>query len=351
MKIESAKFRAALSPLYRLAGKRMTLPILNCVWMEGRDGNLSIRATDIDQDQTERIPCEGDLLPVCVPVALLRGLSEIARDQITLELNKDRLTFDSGGKAIIGTIPVAEFPAEPTEKAETIGVGVADLIECICAVEWAQSADSMGRPALCCVHVTTEAKRIFAEATTGKNYAKIEKPAIAAPSEFTIERPFVSAFCEALKRPEATLALSEKHLFVNHAEGRYICKRSELTYPSTKNFCTWKEPKIGSLPVGEILEVASISKQMATDEMARIQVKFSKMGAECLFVSKTGNSYNRFVSGEYADLQACFDAESLLLMFSNTTRDTVEMSCEDSLSPAIFNGGELTMVTAQVRAQ
>lgn len=349
MTTDTLKLRAALAPLYKLAGRRLSLPILNCVHMEAKDGTLSLRATDIDQDQTETLPCDGELQACCASVSTLSRLVAIGKDKTELTLDKGWLVVDSNGKARIGTQPIAEFPAKIEGGFVSVGVQPADLLQCISTVKFAQSTDNNSRQALCCVHVITEPHRIFAEATTGKNWAKIELLAVAAASEFTVTNGFVDGFCAALERENSVFALSEKHLRVTHEFGCYACKRSELSYPNTKGFVSGKERHIGQIQTAELLEVAEICRQMATDEMARVAVAFGPQSAECVFVSKTGARYDRTIDGKFAELQACFDAESLILILSNTTKDSFDVSCDDSLSPFVFNGGETTFVTGQVR--
>ena len=241
MRVNTKQLSAALASIGRIIKPtRSRLPILSCVKLESANGELVITGTSLDEYQTEIVACNGDLEPIAVNLGHLMwsiGNSE----EVTLNVEKQRLEIEETGSSL-AISPVVEFDGAisgfltPNSKdgLVKIGVSVEDVFELVKSVAWAASSD-VSRAALTRTHIVGSAKNLKAEATNGYVLAWNERAVISADFEMCVENDFASNLCEALSRKGADLSQNSGKISVAHESGAYMCKKSELLYPNTKN--------------------------------------------------------------------------------------------------------------------
>lgn len=111
------KFCLAVSKAEKITGKNMTLPILSCILIEAKGGNLILKATNLDLGIEIKIPAkillEGQ---VAVPGAILNSfLTNLSGDNnLSLDEKDGNLHItSSNSKTTIKSFPVDDFPTIP----------------------------------------------------------------------------------------------------------------------------------------------------------------------------------------------------------------------------------------------
>ena len=114
--IERAALLKAMSRAQGVVERRNTIPVLANVLMEGADGTLSLRATDLDIEISERLPAsiaETGATTVSAHLLhdILRKLPEGAEVSLTLDPEQERLAIAAGRSRFhLPVLPRSDFP-------------------------------------------------------------------------------------------------------------------------------------------------------------------------------------------------------------------------------------------------
>jgi DNA polymerase-3 subunit beta len=137
--IERAALLKALSHLHRIVERRNTIPILSNVLIEARDGQLELKATDLDLEATEIVPADVAVAGATTVSAhifhdIVRKLADGA--QVSLEIAPDggQMVLRSGRSRFqLQSLPASDFPDLTTgdfaHKFELSAVELRRLIE------------------------------------------------------------------------------------------------------------------------------------------------------------------------------------------------------------------------------
>ena len=163
------KLSYALSKAERITGKNITLPILNCILLEAKDSELTIKATNLDLGIEIKLPVkiikEGK---IAVPGNVLNNfISNISNDKnITLEVIDNNLKVSTKhSQSLIKTYPIDDFPNIPkiiNEKSFKFNVN--NLIKGLKSVMYSSSVSTM-RPVLSSVLVYSDNESVCFVAT------------------------------------------------------------------------------------------------------------------------------------------------------------------------------------------
>ena len=114
--LERAALLKALGHVHRIVEKRNTIPILSNVLIEAADGQVTLKATDLDLEATESVPADvtqpgATTVPAHVIYEIVRKLPDGA--QVSLEMAGDagQLLMRSGrSKFYLQALPASDFP-------------------------------------------------------------------------------------------------------------------------------------------------------------------------------------------------------------------------------------------------
>jgi DNA polymerase-3 subunit beta len=116
----------ALQIVTKAAPSKQTLPILNGIFMQTKDGMLELCCTDLEFSSRVGIPCEGDLLTVAPAKMLLEIVKMLPGDvEITHEVKDASSTlYISSGKTkyTLQTMSESEFPLFPTIEGQSFEI-------------------------------------------------------------------------------------------------------------------------------------------------------------------------------------------------------------------------------------
>ena len=123
--LDTKDFKQVLDVVSRVSTKHLTLPVLQCVLLEVKEGTLFIRANNLE------IGIEGSLKVVeeepgvvAVPAqVLLQTINLVTQSSITLSTEGDVLHIESkSSKTELKTIPADEFPSIPKQAGNPITI-------------------------------------------------------------------------------------------------------------------------------------------------------------------------------------------------------------------------------------
>lgn len=313
MKLLKSDLLPALNALMPIAGKRTTIPILNCVKMEAGGGRLSLRGSNIDCDLTVFVDCRATFPATCVPARSLHSVIESAEESVTIESeDKNRVRVDSGGTARIACLDAAEFIAAPDKSGTAIGVNPQDLSRAIKTVTWAACtgvASSNGRLVndLDFVWVSISEKEIITVGTDRRTFAFCQIPAIGAPCEFRVPSTHATIFANALMIPDAQLFVGEKNAAVKHGGGELYVTLPSTTVPDPRVGLAVPRNPIGKAQTAQMVAVFSTCCALCADEYAPTFLRFSKAGVEVDF-NGGANGYKTTIAGAFRPFNAKVDA-------------------------------------------
>ncbi|MBX4210609.1 DNA polymerase III subunit beta, partial [Candidatus Parcubacteria bacterium] len=171
MKIECIKdkLKEAVGKVEKITGKNLTLPILSCILLEAKGGELTIRATNLDLGIEITIPVKVEKEGrVAVPGNVLHGFVASLYDEKNIKLETD------GGNLIVSTPNTStviksfaheEFPTLPkVEGDKSFKVPAVDFVAGLESV-WYSCATGSLKPELSSVYIYGEDDQIIFVAT------------------------------------------------------------------------------------------------------------------------------------------------------------------------------------------
>ena len=127
--LPGAELKTALSGLNKVAGRKTSLPVLNCIKISRqKNGLVTLQGTDLDSFATYHLESSqpGEPVELLVPMEQLNQAFKANTSKQDLQLVCDgaqtRLRYRLGGSPVeqpVNTLPVAEWPPVPKFTAES----------------------------------------------------------------------------------------------------------------------------------------------------------------------------------------------------------------------------------------
>lgn len=350
MKLKRDDLLPALDALMPIAGRRTTLPALNCIRLEGNNGHLSLRASNLDCDSTINIPCTGKIAPVCVPARVLHAATDGDADTITFEPEeKLRLRVIGNGEARLACLDPEEFVAEPDKSGKAIGVNPLDLARAIKSVAWAASLpDALRLPQ---VYVYLSAKEIHCIGTDKKTFASIRLLSIAADCKFMVPEAQAGMFSEALTLPGAQLFVGEKNCSVEHDSGRVFVRLAEGGGPDPRRVMESPKEPIGEVAVVPWITALSTCCELSSDKdnYTVVRTEFEPNGIDVLF-NGGANGYETKVPGSFEKWTCTLDARRAVKALKQFDAEKVKLFRWGDMG-LLAEAGEMSIGLALMRNQ
>ena len=118
--VDKQRLSEAIGLMVRVVGKKESLPVLSCILLEARKGELVLRATNLESGVEVHLPAKVDTGGVCAVPALIlaQTVRTLRTTQVSFEHEDKKLTCRSGASTTtIHTIPHEEFPTIPIPTA------------------------------------------------------------------------------------------------------------------------------------------------------------------------------------------------------------------------------------------
>jgi len=348
MKIKTQLLNSALNCIKPIITRRNTLPILSTVRLHTKKGQLHIAASNLDEFIVEQVDCDGELKPICV--SFNHFSMSLYGDETSIEIVKGAIVIKCGlDETQISTLDAEEFQPQPKmDKAAKHGVACDELAKAVSGVDWAASTDD-SRYILQSVAVESDAKKLTAVATNGRELGLVECALIGSKFSVLVPSAFAANFSDALLRDGAVFSSSENNLKVDHASGIYACKQLEGNYPNWRQVIPKEMKPLGEVNVAMLKELFSGCIGYDNKTEARGVFKFDKDGLTVEFSGSSDSKLTRHAEGKFKSFTIALSLRKILLVFSNLKTETAALHYFDELTPLRIDSGELSVLTMPMR--
>lgn len=178
--VERDALLGALRQVVDIVAAKNTIPVLGNTLVAARDGVLTITTTNLDQEASTTIPCEGEMLTTAPALKLLAAVSGLRSGKLKMAFAEGRpaVTLSVGsGRRTLSTLPPADFPLmKPIEAAISFALPGSTLRRMLDATAPAMEI-SEARYWLCGVYLRVVGDELRAAATDGFVLVEARAPA------------------------------------------------------------------------------------------------------------------------------------------------------------------------------
>lgn len=349
MNIKTKDFKAALSRVVSLATGRTTMPVLNCVRLEAKDGTLEIAASNLDVFATAKAVCDTEVLEaVCVPAAPLAGLVDSAADGIAMLVKDGRLEFISNGRAILGVIDAKNFQSFPDEPVSVLDLPLADVADGIEACKWAAASErgfDTSDTWMKGVWVTCKDKEMTCAASERKKVAVFRHPISPVPDcNFQIPSHGIDFIVEALREKDCVMAIGEKHISCKWPNGSVFVRQFEKSEHPDWNILLKSDRKdIGEVDLSRLRTAFDTMKMLANGDIFPSSLCSSGLGGITVEFAGKSNQFHAVIPGVYQEARFLTDVEKTIEALAHTPKNMpAKVSVTDN---ALFlESGEYTAI-------
>jgi len=351
MKIECVKekLEVAISKAEKVNGKNLTLPILGCILIEAKEGNIFLRSTNLDLGLEINFPAkvtkEGKIaVPGNILSSFLSNLKE--ENNIIFEEKEGNLEIKAGNiKSLIKGQPAEDFPVIPkVSGGNKFEIDQEDFVRGLKSV-WYSSSPSSVKPELSSVYIYTEGEEVVFVATDSfrlaekrvKTRKKLDFEPILIPFKNV---PEIIRNIEDQKK-EITVEVDSNQISFSF-DGNYLVSRTiEGSFPDykqiipkdikTESVCL-KQDLISSLKIANVFSDTynQISFNIVPgDKKFEIKTKNSDVG-------ENTNNLDSVLKGE--DLSISFNYKYIADCFQSISSDSVELSFGGLSRPLLIRG-------------
>ncbi|MES2087939.1 MAG: DNA polymerase III subunit beta [Patescibacteria group bacterium] len=354
MKIECAqnKLQQVLQQAEKIAGRNLNLPVLSCVLLEAKKGQLTIRSTNLDLGFEAVVPAKIDAEGVlAVPAAVLNStIASIPNEKsVKFENTELNLTITTNkSKSTIKCMPTEDFPTIPMlEKTQYCEMPAADFVKGLKAV-WYSSSVSSIKPELSSVCIYSEDGSLIFVATDSFRLAEKKVKTKITKDFEKVLIPFknISEIIRTLEKAEGSMEIRfSKHQIAFVFNGTYLTSRViDGSFPDyhqiiPKEFKTeavlLKEDLVQSLKVSTIFSDSFNQVNVALDPEAK---KF-QLTTKNVSLGENSTKLDAALSGDPAEANFNFryindclqsiDSDSLSLSFAGPSRPVVIRGVSD----------------------
>ena len=350
MKVECVreKIEQAVSKAERFTGKNVTLPALSGIFLEAKDQELKIKATNLDLGIEITIPArvnsEGKVL---IPgTTFSQFLSHVRGEKnVLLELKKDVLTFSSSLEDVkLKTMPVEDFPVIPKVAADTIiSVEAESFAAGMKAVSFAASPSSM-KPELSSVYIYGEGDNLVFVGTDsfrlGEKKIKLKD---SFDGSFLLPFKNVSELSRTIEnlKGKVNLGISKNQISVLSNDTYIISRTVEGSYPDYRQIIP-KEPKTEIVCLKDDLEDVLKATAAFTDKFHQITLvaapskKHFTVSGRGEDTGELNERVDATVSGE--NITIGFNHKYISDLFQAINTDSLSVSLNGAGKPAVIRG-------------
>lgn len=264
MKVNAEDLREALTRLKEIVPSRPPIEVLECVLCRSSGEGLELTATDMETYAVWKIPAEGTLDPVCVPLKLLWGILRKVSWEVELTFSPTALKVKTAcGKYTLQGLSPDEFPEEPMVKGIE-QVQDPQMSYKLASVAWVRAPDFV-RTGIC-IEVY-EDNSLGCVATDGRVLSlvgkKHEEPKISLVVPVRVAR--------LLRNCEVGLVVGTSAIRAEFPQGHLTALAIEGKFPNWRGIWPSEfkvEWSVGAEDLGEVLErlkVFAFKEETAVD--------------------------------------------------------------------------------------
>ena len=355
--LERAALLKALGHVHRIVEKRNTIPILSNVLIEAADGQVTLKATDLDLEATESVPADvtqpgATTVPAHVIYEIVRKLPDGA--QVSLEMAGDagQLLMRSGrSKFYLQALPASDFPDITVgEFPHRFALPAIELKRLIDNTQFAISTEET-RYYLNGIYFHTAdiggATMLRAAATDGHRLARVETPA----PEGSAGMPGVIAPRKAVTEVQKLLEDMSQEVVIEISPAKARFRFGDVTLTTKLIDGTFPDyGRVIPLHNDKRLTVDKEPFQKAVDRVSTISSERGRAIKLSIADRRMTLSVNNPDSGSASEeievdydstpIEIGFNARYLLDIAQQLTGDTALIKLSDSGSPTIIQDRE-----------
>jgi DNA polymerase-3 subunit beta len=350
--IERAALLKSLAHVQSVVERRNTIPILSNVRLEGRDGRLSLNATDMDLDIVEATGAEivragATTAPAHTLYDIVRKLPEGSQVELDHSQEDGTLTLRSGrSKFSLACLPVSDFPVlSGGELAHNFTLGSDALKGLIDRTRFAISTEET-RYYLngIYVHATTSDGQgvLRAVATDGHRLARVEIPlpdGAAGMPGVIVPRKAVVELRKLLDEGNAdiTVSLSDSKIRFAFDEAVLTSKLIDGTFPDYERVIPSENDKILEIDTKTLSAAVDRVSAISAEKSRAIKLALEKGMLTLSASSPESGSAQEEIEANYAagPIEIGFNSRYLLDITAQIVGDQVRFAMADAASPTV----------------
>lgn len=341
------KLNKGLLIVSRIVGSRTTLPVLSNLYLEAKDGELQLSATDLEIGVKTKVGAKiDDQGAITIPARLLSEFIAANNDEsITLETKELTLHLKSARyEANIKGIDPAEFPQIPEiAKDSLIELSAKDFIKAVSEVIIACAADDT-RPVLAGVYFKFEKEVLYLVATDSYRLAekKIEAPGLAVEKEFIVPARTMQEVLRIAGSDETvekiSISASENQVSFIIGDTQIVSRLIEGVFPNYKQIIPSSFRSSANLELKELISAVKMSALFARQGANNIKIKFSSQGMVITSVAdQIGDNISTVAAAVTGDeVEIAFNVKYVLDILQVLADKNILFEVNDKASPGVI---------------
>ena len=340
----------SLGHVQNVVERRNTIPILSNVKMEGKDGMLSLNATDMDLDIAESVAAEiavaGETTaPAHTLYDIVRKLPE--GSQVELETTEDTLTLRAGrSRFTLSCLPTADFPVMAGgEMPQEFRLSAGELRSLIDRTKFAISTEET-RYYLNGIYLHVAERDgvdvLRAVATDGHRLASVEVPLPAGAAGMAgviLPRKTVGELRKLIDEigDDITVALSETKARFSFADAVMSSKLIDGTFPDYARVIPSDNDKILDVECKSFAEAVDRVSAISTEKSRAVKLAVGNNNLVLSANSPDNGSASEEIEVAYTAeaIEIGFNSRYLLDITQQIEGDIAQFVMSDSASPTI----------------
>jgi DNA polymerase-3 subunit beta len=350
MKLECSKdkLKDIVMIAERATGKNLSLPILSAVVLEAGDGQLTVRATNIDLGVELEIPAKVTTPGIVALSATILGgfLSNLTKeDKVSLELINDNISISTKtSSTLIKSLPADDFPSIPqVVEGDGFKIPAKSLINSLKSVVYAAAVSDI-RPELSSVYIYQDDGGLTCVATDSFRLAEKKIPIKIKGEEFIpvmIPHKNITELLRVLEliNGEVTIQTNKNQISFYADQVHFTSRLIDGVYPDYKQIMPKEFKTQITIPREEILNALRLT-QVFTDRSNQILIKAEpkekrlEISSRHQDVGENQVILNTNISGDTQE--ANFNSRYILDVFSVIGSDNIELKFIDRSRPLLI---------------
>jgi len=351
MKIECSKdkLKNSVSKAEKITGRNLSLPVLNCLVLEAKNGNLSIKATNLDLGIEINIPVKVQKEGlIAVPGSILNAfISNLSHDDsVRLEVIDNNLSIGTPhNSTIIKAVPADDFPSIPKiTGGVSLEIFPTDFASGLKSVWYAAAVSGM-KPELSSVYVYQDSGDIIFAATDSFRLAE-KKVSAKKTKEFNdILIPFknIPEILRTLEEMDGPVKVDlNKNQISFSRNGVYLTSRIiDGVFPDYKQIIPKNSSTEAVLLKQDVIDALKLAN-IFSDSFHQINIK--ALPGDKIFEVKTKNSdvgesahrISAVFKGDNVDIN--FNYRYIIDCFQSIASDSVSLQFNGAAKPMVIRG-------------
>lgn len=345
----SSELVKALSAVSGAVPNKATLPILETILFESKDGKLRLTATDLEisiiEFMTANITEEG---AVAIPARrLIETLRQLPDIPVAFEVDQDfniKFRTDKGSYKLVGEDP-DEFPEVPTlAEGQTLETTTDVMLNAIGKTLFAVSSDDL-RPAMMGVFFDIGPEGSKFVATDGHRLVRYVKTNLTTPEamQFIVPEKALTLVQKALHDEDCAMTVTEDHVRFKSGKTSVITRLINEQYPNYESVIPRDNDKELSISKEQMLATVKrvaifsssttrqIRLQMTTDKITirAEDIDMSSEAKETVSCDYGGDEIEIGFNAKYlADVLGNVEGEEVFFEFSTPNRAGIVKAAE-----------------------